>query len=148
MSNKKEEFFNSIISWFLLNKSQAESQWSELIEKYGSEKYFGPLLRNAGHSSKVNSGEVHETLNFPLYWDYENNEGFYFNALSADLKKGQYEELKDKFTSLLGEPDEVFTYFGLNEPKWNYKNNYLSLYHVDTHGGGYEKIGLKVNFEN
>ncbi len=144
MSSQKEEYFTTIRNWFLAEKQRGENEWPELIAKYGNEHYFGRMLRNAGHESKIKPNEIHDSIDFQLYWDYENIDGFYFNALSADLKKGQFEELKHKFTELLGEPDEIFDFYDLGEPKWSENNVTLSLYHVDTHGSGYEKIGVKL----
>ena len=144
MNDRKLEFFSAVREFFLQRKTLGEREWGDVISKYGGEPYFGRMLRQAGHVPTVESGGVHHELRLPLYWNYEVSGGFYFNALGSDLKNGQFEELKDQLTRLLGEPDEIFTHFGLNEPRWEEEGTSLSLYHVDSHGGGYERIGLMV----
>ena len=144
MNNTKSEFFSSARALFLKNKALGEQEWEGVISKYGKEPYFGRMLRQAGHIPTVMPGRVHQEIQLPLYWNYDFVGGFYFNALGADLKKGQFEELKERFTALLGEPDEVFNRFELGEPMWEGSGVSLRLYHVDSHGGGYERIGLDI----
>ena len=144
MNEKKSEFFAAVRTFFQKSKVQGEKEWGGVISKYGNEPYFGRMLRQAGHTPIVMSGLVHKEIQLPLYWNYEFVGGFYFNALGADLKEGQLQDLKIRFTRLLGEPDEVSTYYDLDEPKWEGSDVSLRLYHVDSHGGGNDRIGLEI----
>jgi hypothetical protein len=144
VNETKSEFFSSVGTFFLRSKAQGEKEWGGIISKYGKEPYFGRMLRQAGHVPTVLPGRVHQEIQIPLYWNYDFVGGFYFNALGADLKEGEFEELKTRFTLLLGKPDEVFSFYALDEPRWESSDVSLRLYHVDSHGGGYERIGLEI----
>ena len=141
----KSEFFEQIENWFKENKDQSETQWSDMIATHGNESHFGNMLRNSGHASTVAPNVLHKEIDLPLHWNYNDIDGFYFNTLGSDLSREQFENLKEKFTKLLGKPDEIFTYYDLNEPSWSKGNTTLSLCHIDSHGSGYERIIIKVN---
>jgi len=141
----KSEFFEIVENWFKENKAISEKQWAGLTSKYGSENHFGNILRNSVHDSIVDSGLIHEALDFPLYWNYCDDQGFYFNSLGSNITREAFDNLRTRFTQLLGCPDEVFTYYGLKEPLWSQGNVTLNLCHIDSHGNGYERIILRID---
>ena len=123
-------------------------KWMQVLEKYGADPLLGRHLRWAGHGGEVEL-PIFGGITGMLRWCHEGpnslEDSFYFNCVGRDLSKAEFEELKVALVSTLGPPDEVSDYFELAEPTWTNGKTAVRLYHVNSHGSGYERIEVSTN---
>lgn len=140
--------FSELEDWFVLQRRENEKHWAHVIEKYGAEHFFGRILRAVGHGGEIELPILSSVAGF-LRWCYEgpwaSRDTFYFNCVGRDLSRSEFMKLKDELQRLLGQPDEVFDYYGLSEPAWTNGKSYVRLYHLDSHGNGYERIEVSTD---
>lgn len=140
--------FKQLEEWFALQRRENERVWGPEVAKHGADPLFGRYLRAAGHGGKVELPLFGDTTG-SLSWCHEgpwaSRDAFYFNCVGRDLGRGELDEIKSALRRVLGAPDEVFEYWGMSEPKWTNGRTSIRLYHLDSHGGGYERIEVSTN---
>lgn len=140
--------FKRIEEWFALQRRENETLWKPVVGQHGAEPLFGRYLRAAGHCGRIElPGFAGATGT--LSWCYEgpwgSKDSFYFNCVGRDLGSGEFVKIKNALECMLGAPDEVSEYFGIGEPAWTNGRTNIRLYHLDSHGGGYERIEVSTD---
>jgi hypothetical protein len=140
--------FKQLEEWFALQRRENERAWMQVVAKHGADPLFGRYLRAAGHGGKVEFpifGEATSVLGWCHEGPLASRDAFYFNCVGRDLGRGEFEKIKNALHRVLGTPDEVSEYWGMAEPTWTNGRTSIRLYHVDSHGGGYERIEVSTN---
>lgn len=144
----RHSLFLKLETWFILQRRENEQRWAEIVEKYGSDPLFGRHLKYVGHQPETELPDLTKLVG-QLRWCYEgpwaSKDTFFFNCVGRDLSRDRYNRIRRQLASILGTPDNIFEYYGLSEPSWTNGNSIIQLYHVDSHGEGYERFEASVD---
>lgn len=144
----RDSVFRELEDWFVFQRRKGEENWAEVVAKHSADPLFGRHLHWAGHGGEVEV-PVLGSITGPLHWCHDGpwlpKDTFYFNCIGRDLRAREFEQIKDALQALLGRPDEVFSYWGLSEPTWTNGRSQVRLYHIPTHGSGYERVEVSTD---